>query len=104
MPFQKGQSGNPKGRPRGSRQKLTEAVLKAYCDDFAEHGIAVVEKVRTDDPATYLRVVASMLPKELEATVRHVDAKELSDNELADIAVGSSEGTAEPALDSSQLN
>jgi hypothetical protein len=28
----------------------------------------VVEKVRTDDPATYLRVMAGVLPKELEVS------------------------------------
>lgn len=104
MPFVKGQSGNPKGRPRGSRQKLTEAVLKAYCDDFAEHGVGVVEKVRTEDPATYLRVVSSLLPKELEATVRHVDAKELTDDDLADIAAGSGEGVADAPVDPQSLN
>lgn len=104
MPFKKGQSGNPNGRPRGSRHKLTEAVLKAYADDFAHNGIAAVEKVRATDPATYLRVIASLLPKELEATVRHVDANQLSDDDLADIAAGCGEGTANPSLDPTQLN
>lgn len=40
----------------------------------------------------------------VDMTVRRQVARELSDDELADIAVGSSEGTAEPALDSTQLN
>ena len=99
MPFVKGQSGNPKGRPKGARQKLTEAVLKAYADDFAEHGTAVIERVRAEDPATYLRTTTSLLPKEMEATIRHVEAAQLSDNDLADIAASSGEGIAESAED-----
>jgi hypothetical protein len=39
-----------------------------------------------------------------DITVRRAIAKDLNDDELADIAVGSSEGVAEPALDPSQLN
>lgn len=104
MGFQKGQVANPKGRPLGSRHRLTELLLKNIADDFAENGITAIQKVRSDDPATYLRVVASLIPKEAELTVRRSDAKELSDNELADIALGSSEGASEPALDPSQLN
>jgi hypothetical protein len=40
----------------------------------------------------------------VDMTVRRQIAKELSDDELADIAVGSSERTASAPLDSSQLN
>jgi hypothetical protein len=39
-----------------------------------------------------------------EVTVKRVNARELGDDELALIAVGSSEGTAEPPIDPSQLN
>ncbi len=44
-------------------------------------------------------------PKQtVDMTVRKHIAKELSDDALADIAVGSGEGAAEAPLDSSQLN
>jgi len=39
-----------------------------------------------------------------ETTVRRAVAKEIPDNELADIALGSSEGAAVEAVDPSQLN
>jgi hypothetical protein len=39
-----------------------------------------------------------------ELTVKRVSANQLADDELADIAAGSSEGTAAPPLDPSQLN
>ena len=57
--------GNP-GRPKGSRNKLGEAFLKAMADDFEQHGIAAVEAVRTEKPDQYLKVIASILPKEID--------------------------------------
>ena len=57
-------AGNP-GRPKGSRHKLGEAFLTAMAKDFAESGIATIEKVRLEDPSTYVRVIAGLLPKEV---------------------------------------
>jgi len=69
--------GNP-GRPKGSRNKLGEAFVQALHADFEEHGVAVIQEVRKDKPHEYLKVVASLLPKELK--IERVD--ELSDSEL----------------------
>lgn len=104
MPFKPGQSGNPKGRPKGSRHKLAETFLSALYKNFETGGPETIERVRAEDPAAYLRVVASVLPKETEVTLRTHLAKELSDDELANIAVGSGEGAVEAPLDPQQLN
>lgn len=61
--FLTGNSGG--GRPRGSRNKLTERFLDTIANDFAEHGAEAVAKLRTDDPATYLKIVGSLVPREL---------------------------------------
>lgn len=58
-----GESGNPAGRPKGSRNKLGEDFLSAFSKDFALHGAGVIERVRSDRPHDYLRVVVSILPK-----------------------------------------
>ena len=42
MKFQPGQSSNLKGRPKGSRNKLSEEFLRELADDFAEHGQALL--------------------------------------------------------------
>jgi Family of unknown function (DUF5681) len=73
-PFKPGQSGNPAGRPKGSRNKLSEAFIKALADDFSEHGVAVIQQVRSERPQDYLKIVAALQPKqvELDAPVRYV--------------------------------
>lgn len=59
------QHGNP-GRPKGSRNKLGEAFVSALQSDFEEHGEDVIRRVREERPHEYLKVVASLLPRELK--------------------------------------
>lgn len=80
LPWRPGQSGNPEGRPKGSRNKLGEAFLAAMYEDWKLHGVAAIEKVRTDRPHDYLKVVASILPKDLNVRVN--DHEQMTDDEL----------------------
>jgi hypothetical protein len=58
--------GNPGGgRPRGAKNRLHRAFIDALHDDFQEHGPAAIRICRTEDPTNYLRVIASILPREL---------------------------------------
>ncbi len=63
-----GQSGNPKGRPPGSKNKLSEAFISALCEDFETHGVDVIRHVRADSPADYLKLVARLVPKDFNVT------------------------------------
>jgi hypothetical protein len=67
--FKPGQSGNPHGRPRGSRNKLAGEFIDALASDFTDHGKAAIRKVRQEKPDIYIRVVASILPKELDVAL-----------------------------------
>jgi hypothetical protein len=60
-----GQSGNPAGRPLGSRSKLSERFILALHDDFVQHGQAVIQRVRNDFPQVYLQVIGRLVPREL---------------------------------------
>lgn len=86
-PWQPGQSGNPSGRPKGSRNKLSEVFLEALADDFEAHGKDAIVRVRTDRPNEYLKIVAMALPKRMEIEDAGLSrrAADLSDDELAAI-------------------
>ncbi len=66
--FRKGNKGGP-GRPPGTRNKLSEDFVTALCEDFEANGVAAIKSAREESPAAYLRLVASLVPKELDATV-----------------------------------
>src|SRR5262245_26214928 len=79
--WQPGQSGNPAGRLRGSRNKLSEEVICALLRDFREHGQKAIAKVRRTQPAAYLKVLALLVPREHKVEHSNV-IKSLSDQEL----------------------
>ena len=84
--FLTGNSGG--GRPKGSRNKLTERFLDTIANDFAEHGAEAIAKVRTDDPATYLRIVGSLVPRELildREQAPAIDSAVITDEELTEV-------------------
>ena len=79
-PWVKGTSGNPAGRPKGSRNKLGEQFLKDLYADWEEHGEEVLSRCRIQKPDAYLKVVAGLLPKQLNVKIDPFE--ELSDDEL----------------------
>lgn len=79
-PFQPGQSGNPRGRPSGSRHKLSEAFLANLSDLWAEEGDGALRMCLVEDPAAFCRIVASLLPKQSEKLPNPLG--DFSDDEL----------------------
>jgi hypothetical protein len=68
------------GRPKGARNKLGEAFLDALHEDFNEHGQAAIVQVRTEKPDQYLKVIASILPRDLNVNINPND--EMTDEQL----------------------
>lgn len=78
-PFKPGESGNPGGKPTGTRNRITTRFLNALADDFDEHGVSAIKAARETDPVGYVKVIAALLPKQVE----HVQPmEELTDAEL----------------------
>ena len=73
------------GRPKGARSKLGEAFLEAMLENFSAHGPETIEAVRAEKPDQYLKVIASILPKEMNLNVTE-QFSEMTDDELADRA------------------
>lgn len=63
--FVAGNSGNG-GRPKGSRNKLGEAFIQDMYENWMENGVSTIETVRLEKPDQYLKVVASILPQQME--------------------------------------
>lgn len=87
--WESGKSGNPKGRPKGSRSKFAECFLKDFLADWEMAGASAIQICRLEDPAAYLRVAASLIPKEL--TIKEGDSQldalleQLNDEQLAEV-------------------
>ena len=71
------------GRPVGARNRLQADVVAKLQADFAAHGEGVINIVRTERPADYLKIIASVLPKEFVHTDNSLDT--MSDEEIIDV-------------------
>jgi hypothetical protein len=63
MPFVKGQSGNPAGRPVGSRNKFTQALDEAFQKDGFAVVDTIMEHAQKANPAAMRRCLDRLVPK-----------------------------------------
>ena len=83
--FKPGQSGNPKGRPKGSRNKLSNDFIKdlfeAWNDTYIDEetgeerhvGRAACDWVLRNEPAKGMVIVSSLVPKDHMLTVKNAE-------------------------------
>jgi hypothetical protein len=66
-------SGDPRtttgGRRKGSRDRIETKMLEAIARDFEAHGEEAIKICRRERPNEYLKLVASLLPREVEASI-----------------------------------
>src|SRR5215813_4621766 len=64
-----GQSGNPNGRPLGSRSEFSTSFMRDLAKVWAKRGGDIIEKVATEDPSRFFAVAASLIPKDVALTL-----------------------------------
>jgi len=79
--FAPGVSGNPGGSPEATRRAFNKRFLLDLAEDWQQHGREVFKRVRRESPASYLKVCAMLVPREMK--VEHSGGvKAMSDEEI----------------------
>jgi hypothetical protein len=104
-------SGNPGGSPEATRRAFNKRFLLDLAEDWQQHGREVFKRVRRESPASYLKVCAMLVPKEVKLEHSTSAIKAMTDEQIeqaieaiqnmlaaqAGEATKVIEGTAEPA-------
>lgn len=78
--FKAGNVANPHGRPKGSKNKLSESCIAELYEHWQVHGKEAIQTVFEKRPHEYLKAVISLVPKEFHITEQLLE--EVSDDEL----------------------
>jgi hypothetical protein len=76
-----GSLGNPGGSPEATRRAFNKRFLLDLAEDWQQHGREVFKRVRRESPASYLKVCAMLVPREMK--LEHSGGvKAMTDEEL----------------------
>lgn len=91
-----GQSGNPRGPEPGTRRKLAEDFVRDLHESWTILGKPAITTVAWTDPSTYLKVIASLIPKDIEVTITNVTLEKMTCHELEAYLRQSEDGSSDP--------
>jgi len=80
-PFKPGDEwkGNAGGKPTAARNRIQGDFLNALAADFEKNGKKAIADCREKDPTAYVKVVASLMPKQIDM---RSNLDELADEQL----------------------
>jgi len=80
--FAPGHSGNPGGSPEATRRAFNKRFLLDLAEDWQQHGREVFKRVRRESPASYLKVCAMLVPREVKLEHSTSAIKAMTDEEI----------------------
>ena len=104
-PFEPGRSGNPNGRPRGSRNRMTRAVEELINDQAEELAAKAIEKALAGD-SSMLRILLSRIVSAQRARTVEFELpviKTLADASAASAAVLAASSAGEISPDEAEV-
>ena len=75
--FQSGNQGGP-GRPKGSKNKISEDFLKSFSKVWQEHGDEALQQMVKERPADFVKVAASLIPRDFHIQQSVEDKPQIS--------------------------
>lgn len=64
--WQKGQSGNPRGRPKGSRNKFSKRFFEDVHAVWEEGGLEILKAAVVKNPVAFARIMATLVPRDFD--------------------------------------
>ncbi|HEY7297232.1 MAG TPA: hypothetical protein VH684_04780 [Xanthobacteraceae bacterium] len=82
MIFKPVSSGNPAADLYIARRRVNDAFLRDLIAHWQKNGPEILEKVGSEQPGTYMKVMAMLMPKEMKVETTPSTLSKLSDEQL----------------------